>query len=150
MISSSYTDNVSSCNSSFIDFDPVSEDEVRKTILIESPPKSCSLDPITTTLLKECINELVPFITKLVNQSLTTGIVPKAFKISHVGPVLKKPSLDRNELKNYRQIAILLFAAKVMERIVSNQLRLYLEENCLFLRAQSAYRRFHSTRDCTA
>ena len=121
MISSSYTDNVSSCNSAFIDFDPVSEDEVRKTVL-ESPPMSCRLDPIPTTLLKECINELVPFITKLVNQSLTIGIVPKVFKISHVRPELKKPNLDRNELKNYRPIANLLFVAKVMERIVSNQL----------------------------
>ena len=49
------TDNLSSCNSSFTDFDSVSEDEVRKTIL-ESPPKSCRLYQIPTTSIyyKSC------------------------------------------------------------------------------------------------
>ena len=76
---------------------------------------------------------------------MSTGIVPRVFKTSHIIPLLKKPNLDRNELKNYRPIANLMFLAKVMERIVSNQLRVHLEENGLFPEAQSAHRRFHST-----
>ena len=35
-----------------------------------SPGKSCELDPLPTWLLKECIAELVPLITDIVNMSL--------------------------------------------------------------------------------
>ncbi|WP_419615364.1 endonuclease/exonuclease/phosphatase family protein, partial [Thiolapillus sp.] len=40
-------------------FRPVSEDDVRKMIL-KSSPKSCELDPMPTSLLFECIDEVVP------------------------------------------------------------------------------------------
>ena len=38
-------------------FQACTEDEVREVIM-RSPPKSCSLDPIPTTILKECIDDL--------------------------------------------------------------------------------------------
>ena len=78
-------DSSSPCNYSFNGFDVVSEATVQRTIK-ESPSKSCRLDPIPTTLLKDSIHEVVPFITKLINQSLCTGIVPSAFKTSLVTP----------------------------------------------------------------
>ena len=50
----------------FSSFRPVSEDEVRK-IILKSPTKSCMIDPWPTFLVKECIDILLPLITKLVN-----------------------------------------------------------------------------------
>ena len=50
-------------------FRPVSEETVRDLVLI-SPTKSCALDPIPTGLLKACIDSLVPFITRIVQQRL--------------------------------------------------------------------------------
>ena len=58
------------------DFKQVSETEVHK-IIMNSPTKSCLLDPWPTFLLKECLNILLPSITKLVNCSLAEGVVPK-------------------------------------------------------------------------
>ena len=49
-------------------FRPVSENDVRKMIL-KSSPKSCELDPMPTSLLFECIDEVVPAITHVVNES---------------------------------------------------------------------------------
>jgi len=48
------------------------EDAVR-LIIMESPTKSCTLDPIPTFLLNESIDVLLPFI---INASLQTGYKP--------------------------------------------------------------------------
>jgi len=42
-------------------------------VVIESPTKSCLPDPIPTFLLKECIDSLLPFLTTMVNASLSDG-----------------------------------------------------------------------------
>ena len=88
----------------------VSDSEVKK--LIKSlPSKHCKLDPIPTWLLKDTLDELLPFITKLFNPSLSSGHVPESFKTSLLLPLLKKPNLDPNGLNNYRPIANLPFCA---------------------------------------
>jgi len=77
--------------------------------------------------------------------SLLTGEFPDAFKTSHIMPLLKKPNLDCNELRNYRPIANLQFVSKVLERVAASQLKYYIQDNDLFSPMQSAYRQFHST-----
>jgi len=56
-------------------FQPVTEADVRRVIMA-SPSKSSSLDPIPTFLLKEVIGVLLPFITALINASLSQGRLP--------------------------------------------------------------------------
>ena len=53
-------------------FTLVSVEEIQK-IVLKSPSKSCMLDHIPTSLLKECKSELMPIITKIVNLSIETG-----------------------------------------------------------------------------
>ena len=43
-----------------------------------SPVKPCELDPLPTWLLKECIPELVPIITDIVNMSLQESMIHKS------------------------------------------------------------------------
>ena len=62
---------------------------MRETIL-KCPPKSSEADPIPTSLLREMINEIVPLLAKLFNASLSSGLVPSAFKGAKVRPLLKK------------------------------------------------------------
>ncbi|XP_052799130.1 uncharacterized protein LOC128230724 [Mya arenaria] len=69
-------------------FTPTSEDEV-KSIIRKSASKSCELDPIPTWLLKECLDELTPVMTKVINASLQSGYVPRSFKHSRIRPLLK-------------------------------------------------------------
>ena len=40
-------------------FQPVTEEEIRK-LTVESPTKTCMLDPIPTSLTKECLSDLLP------------------------------------------------------------------------------------------
>ena len=69
--------------------------------IMKSPAKSCVLDPWPTFLVKECLDILVPSITKLVNCSLSKGVVPADFKKAVVTPLIKKSSLPPDDLKNY-------------------------------------------------
>eukprot|EP00057_Strongylocentrotus_purpuratus_P013151 XP_011667625.1 PREDICTED: RNA-directed DNA polymerase from mobile element jockey-like [Strongylocentrotus purpuratus] len=130
------------------DFCLVSLSQVRK-LITSLPSKHCKLDPIPTWLLKEVLDELLPHITKLFNLSLSSGIVPESFKTSLLLPLLKKPSLDTNGLKNYRPIANLPFLGKVLERIVSLQLKAHIDNLGLFPIHQSAYQNHHSTETAT-
>ena len=125
-------------------FRPVSESDVRKTIL-NSKPTTCPLDPIPTPLFLELLDDLLPTITNLINDSLLSGIFPQSFKTAVVRPLLKKSSLDQNTLKNYRPVSNLSFLSKVLEKIVLNQLFSYLNSHNLLSHNQSAYRPAHST-----
>ena len=53
--------------------------------------------------------ELVPYITKIINESLVTGVVPDIFKRAIVTPLLKKPGLDETDLKKFRPVSNLNF-----------------------------------------
>ena len=111
----------------FSAFSSVAEDQVAK-IIKNSPSKSCSLDPWPTFLVIEFLDIVITPITSVINASLREGSCPKFFKQAHVTPLLKKSTLDREVLKNYRPVS-----------------NLNLDESCLLTGFQSAYRRFHST-----
>jgi hypothetical protein len=125
-------------------FQPTTPSDLQK-IIMNSPTKSCSLDPIPTSLLKGCLNALLPYISATVNLSLQSGEVPTLFKSAIVTPLLKKASLDHNMLKNYRPVSNLPFLSKVLEKVVAQQLKKHLSDHSLLEPLQSAYREFHST-----
>ena len=113
-----------------MDFSVIGSDEVRKLIL-SSPTKSCMLDPWPTFLVKEHVDILLPSITKLVNLSLLQGIFPDDFKKAVVTPLIKKSSLPKNELKNYRPVSGLCFISKLVERSVAVQVKHHIDNNNL-------------------
>lgn len=86
------------------------------------PTKCCSLDPMPTDLVKECAENLVPHITRIINNSLATGIVPDKFKQAIVIPLLKNAGLDCNNLKNFRPVSNLPFVS-ILEKVVLCQLQ---------------------------
>ena len=73
----------------FSEFPPASQEEVKKLIL-STKSKSCSMDPIPTSLLKECLTSLLPVITTIVNLSMSQGIVSTDLKKALIAPLLKK------------------------------------------------------------
>ena len=127
-------------------FSSVSENEVMK-IIKSMKNKTSQQDPIPIQLLKSddvILNILVPFITKIVNTSLETGVVPTELKNGFVTPILKKANLDRNNFKNYRPVTNTSFLSKILEKIVAKQLLSHIHKYELFDDFQSAYREGHS------
>ena len=125
-------------------FDKVTSDEVLKLVQTRSN-KSCQLDPIPTWLLKSVICVLLNPLTSIINSSLESGVFPSALREAIVKPLLKKPSLDRNELKNYRPVANISLISKLIEKFAITQLQQHLTSNALDEPLQSAYRVGHST-----
>ena len=72
------------------------------------------------------------------NLSQSTGIVPSSFKAVVIKPLLKKPGLDPELVRNYRPILNLPFLSKVEERIAAKQIVHYLMTKNLFKPFQSA------------
>ena len=114
-------------------------------IISKSHTKSCLLDPLPTFLIKECIDILLPSITKLVNCSLWERLVPDGFKKAVVSPLIKKASLPAEDLKNYRPVSGLSFISKLMECVVAKQLIDHIHRQGLDNSYQSAYKSGHST-----
>ena len=127
-----------------VKFDDVSPDDIAKVIK-NLPTKSRLLDPWPTFLVKDCLDILLPSITKLVNCSLLEGAVPDGFKSAVVTPLIKKSSLSKDELKNYRPVSGLSFISKLVECVVASQLSRHVSLHGLENEYQSAYRRAHST-----
>ena len=72
----------------------------------------CDLDPVPTTVLKKISNAISPTIFSIINLLITTGTLPSTLKSSIISPLLKKPSLNKEDLSNYRPIANLSFICK--------------------------------------
>ena len=123
-------------------FQAISMDDIR-TIITESPNKSCSLDPLPTHLTRAALDVLLPVIHVIVNRSLSEGHFPQCYKEASVTPLLKKTTLPP-ECKNYRPISNLRFLSKILEKIVTRQLNQHLQINGILEPFQSAYRQSHS------
>ena len=113
-------------------------------LIKKSRSTTCGLDPLPTTLLKKCSDELPPVITQIVNLSLRLGCFPDFLKHAEVSPLLKADRLDPELLKNYRPISQLKFLGKIIERVVLSQVLEYLSSHNLFPSMQSAYRPCHN------
>ena len=120
-------------------------DKIVREILNKSAPNTCDLDPIPSSLLFECLDTMLPTPTAVINKSLTSGIFFKVYKAAIVKPVLKKSSLDHNDLKNCRPVSNLSFVSKIIEKVILSQLFSHLSTYQLFSPFQFAYRTGHST-----
>ena len=120
------------------------EEEVSK-IIRSTKTTSCSLDHFPTALVKTHLDILITPITQIINMSMKSGEVPQFFKVAHVKPLLKKPTLSRNDLKNYRPVSNLNFISKILEKVVANRINEHITRHNLANLNQSAYKRYHST-----
>ena len=98
------------------------------------------LDPIPTSITRQCLDDLLSLITFIVNASLSRGIVPPQFKQAIVTPFLRKPGLDSDDMKNFRPVSDLYFISNILEKVVLIQLKNHLSGNNLLEIFQSAYR----------
>ena len=79
----------------------------------------------------------------IVNTSIVTGIYPHLWKHSHVIPFYKNGDVD--DVSNYRPISLLPIISKVLEKIIANQLMVFLETHKLLSNTQHGFRANLST-----
>ena len=140
--------HVSTISTHFDSFRQCTVDEIRHVIL-QSPCKSCQLDPLPCSLLLRSHDNLLPFLHITSNSSLRDGILPECEKLALITPILKEAGLDPDSPASYRPVSNLTFVSKLVERIVCQQLNAYLCEHNLLPPLQSAFRVNHSTETAT-
>ena len=84
--------------------------------------KTCQLDPMPSNHVKDNIISLASVITNITNASLSEGVMPNQLKhAALVHPRLKKPSLCRNTLNNYRPVSNIPQLSKIIEKVIANR-----------------------------
>ena len=135
--------DISTTNCELSNFSPTSNLELPK-IARSVVQKSCCLDPLPATLLKEHFDLLLPSISSIVNLSLVSGLLSSSLNNAVLTPLFKKPNLDHEDLSNFRPISNLKVISKVIEKVVAVRLQAYLDYYQLIEPLQSAYKLFHS------
>ena len=124
-------------------FKELTQEDVHQLIRA-STKKTCMLDPMPTSLLTNCLEEILPVITSMINSSLSLGYVPIEWKAALVDPRLKKSGQNAS-LSNLRPVSNLQFVSKLTEKVVCNQTQDHMLRSGLYQVLQSAYRTSHST-----
>ena len=121
----------------------VHPDEVDQVISNLSNSSSFGMDMIDTFTVKLIKADIIHALTHIINLSITTRTFPNSWKKSKVVPLYKKD--DVLNPKNYRPVAILPVFSKVLERVIFNQVVVYISENNLIHPSHHAYRSNHNT-----
>ena len=108
-----------------------------------SVKKATGPGQLSSWFLKEVASEIVIPLSNLFNYSLQHKVAPLAWKESHITPIYKGSAPD--DPSNYWPIAIAPVVAKILEKIVTTQLDMYLERNDLLHSHQGAYHYGKST-----
>ena len=117
--------------------------ECLKKIVVSKPIKCSSEDSLPGFLFKNCLDQLLPALTQLVNLSLSTGSM-EGLKNSIITPILKKVDLDPELLKNYRPVCNTLYLSKTIERTVLVQANDHMDRIKAHTPNQSGYKPYHS------
>ena len=56
--------------------------------------RSCVLDPLKSSIIKQCTDLLLPTVTNIVNLSVRKGCIPMCLTSAVLSPLLKKPNAD--------------------------------------------------------
>ena len=118
---------------------------VKKIVASLKSTGAMGLDGIPVNVLKLGIVVLAGTIAKLINTSLSTCIVPRAFKTARVTPVFKGKGKNPEDPGSYRPIAILPVLSKVLEVAVKEDLERHLPKVNGLPNSQFGFRKGRST-----
>lgn len=116
-------------------------EEITSTIKNIKDTNNIGPDGLSAYFVKNCIESIVKPLHLLYGKSLDSGKMPDIWKKTFVTPVFK--SGNRNDVLNYRPIAIIGIISKVLDSIVAN----HLSEICLLfiIRNQHGFVKGRST-----
>ena len=107
----------------------VTVSEVHKILFSIDVSKSTGHEGISNKLLKYAVDIISYPLALIFNTSINTGIFPYDFKTAVISPIHKAGC--KTECSNYRPISVLSSVAKIFEKLITQQLEIYLETNFL-------------------
>lgn len=129
-------------------FHPITNFEVEDIIHGMNNKKSVGLDEVPIRLLKACCSDVSPYLSEIINISVTQGIFPTFLKKSKTVPVFKKG--NKEDVQNYRPITVVSPISKVIEKAMYLRLISFLDDNKILTSCQHGFRRGLSTETAIA
>ena len=122
----------------------VTIDEFDKNLMRCKNKSATGHDGISYYLMKKLPVETKQNLCHIYSDSIRLGYFPKQWK-SAIVKVIPKPGKDAKFAKNYRPISLLSCVGKVLERIIADRISVHMEENNMFAKSQSGFRRKRMT-----
>lgn len=127
-------------NEQHFKFENISMSELKA--ILKSMNKKRDINLISANLLLDNLDLIGNNLLEIINESLSNGTYPESWKESIVIPI---PKVNNTKLCNeFRPINMIPTEAKVLEKIVNNQLKKFLEINGLITESQSGFREKHN------
>lgn len=117
--------------------------EVEKEIDKLRSDSSTGVDQIPVKFVKLAKEHISGPLTHIINRCIATSSFPRLWKIARISHVPKVDELSSDA--DYCQVSILPTLSKVFERLVLNQLIIYINEEALLGPTVSGFRKSHST-----
>ena len=124
-------------------FTPVTQKQVKYALCSLKSGKRGGLLKTPTEVYKALHSTLVPAMTQLINTCFSTNSFPDVYKVAIVTPLYKKG--DPTQCGNYRPISSLPILSKVIETVMSQQIKDYIEDCQLLSQHQFGFRKHTST-----
>lgn len=122
---------------------PTSPREVHNVVMEMKSKKSVGYDQIPVRVLRCVSGEISGPLAHLANLMLSGGVFPTDLKVAVIKPIHKKGKKD--DIKNYRPIALLNTLSKVFEKIVYERIVGFFEGGKLISDRQNGFRKGKST-----
>ena len=132
-------------NKSFSSFNFTLIESIDVLSVVESlnTKKATGYDKISVKCIKSSKLTIVPILVHIINLVIKHSEFPDCLKIARVTPLFKKGSTF--SVSNYRPISILPVLSKIVEKIISEQIYSFMEENQLFSDSQFGFRKGRNT-----
>ena len=107
------------------------------------PKMSAGPDNIPSKISKIMIMTIPQVYQSLINSSMNSGKIHQRLKEALIVPILKKG--EKTSMTNYRPISLITSTSKILEKVITKQLRDHLTTNNLYFAAQFGFRPKHNT-----
>ena len=119
-----------------LEFRTVGIEHLLKSI---DPRKANGPDLIPTRVLKECAEEIAPYLRIIYEQSFVTGEVPQDWTTANVTAIYKTG--DRSTPSNYRPVSLTCVPCKLMEHIIYSHIMAHLNDHSILSDNQHGFRK---------
>ena len=121
----------------------ISFGELGHTVFSMRNSAACGSDGVCIRMLKTGFPAIGGVLLHIINTCITRSDIPDQWKHSIVHPIFK--SGNPSDPTNFRPISLVPVVMKVVERVIHQQLYLYLSKNHLLAPTQHGFRPRHST-----
>ena len=125
---------------------PITENEIRKSITKLKNNKSPGNDMVINEYIKNTQDMLCPLYVKLFNKIFDSGVFPDEWLIGTIVPLYKNKG-DSHDPNNYRGITLLSCTGKLFTSVLNDRLTHYSDSINIISETQAGFRQDYSTLD---